>query len=71
MAWFEQEYEIAEEITTKKQKKEVLEVYTKDGSVDRHGQQADRGRTGSWVSGILILGMFQTFTSLARILTFP
>ncbi|KAG8490678.1 hypothetical protein CXB51_013862 [Gossypium anomalum] len=31
------------------------EVYTLDGTVDRHGQPAIRGRTGTWVSGILLL----------------
>ncbi|XP_024022220.1 protein NRT1/ PTR FAMILY 7.2 [Morus notabilis] len=39
----------------KKQKKECWEAYTQDGSVDRHGHPAVRGRTGSWVAGILIL----------------
>ncbi|KAK8575521.1 hypothetical protein V6N12_063192 [Hibiscus sabdariffa] len=31
------------------------EEYTLDGAVDRHGQPAIRARTGTWVSGILIL----------------
>ncbi|KAJ9188591.1 hypothetical protein P3X46_003933 [Hevea brasiliensis] len=31
------------------------EVYTQDGTVDRHGHPAIRDRTGSWVAGILIL----------------
>ncbi|KAK8485351.1 hypothetical protein V6N11_025389 [Hibiscus sabdariffa] len=31
------------------------EAYTLDGAVDRHGQPAIRARTGTWVSGILLL----------------
>ncbi|WCJ23091.1 Major facilitator superfamily protein [Euphorbia peplus] len=31
------------------------ELYTKDGSVDRHGRPAIRDKTGSWVAGGLIL----------------
>lgn len=31
------------------------ESYTLDGAVDRHGRPAIRGRTGTWVAGILLL----------------
>ncbi|XP_010056493.2 protein NRT1/ PTR FAMILY 7.3 [Eucalyptus grandis] len=31
------------------------EVLTRDGAVDRHGRPAVRGKTGTWVAGILIL----------------
>ena len=51
----EQGYDIDEE---KKQKKEI-EAYTMDGSVDRHGHPAVRGRSGSWLAGVLILGTYE------------
>lgn len=35
--------------------KEVEEVYTLDGSVDRQGQPAVRHKSGQWVAGIIIL----------------
>ncbi|XP_065864868.1 protein NRT1/ PTR FAMILY 7.2-like [Euphorbia lathyris] len=35
--------------------KNEQEIYTKDGSVDRHGRPAIRDKTGSWFAGILIL----------------
>lgn len=35
--------------------KKEQEVCTRDGSVDRHGDPAIRGRTGTWFAGILIL----------------
>ena len=34
------------------------EVLTLDGAVDRHGRPAVRGKTGTWVAGILLLGTF-------------
>ncbi|XP_062101434.1 protein NRT1/ PTR FAMILY 7.2-like [Humulus lupulus] len=46
-----QRYNIEEE---KKQKKGI-EEQTLDGSVDRHGLPAIRGRSGSWIAGALIL----------------
>ncbi|XVE90832.1 hypothetical protein DITRI_Ditri20bG0107800 [Diplodiscus trichospermus] len=39
----------------KKMAKEEEEVYTLDGAVDRHGRPAIRAKTGTWVSGILLL----------------
>ncbi|PON56722.1 Proton-dependent oligopeptide transporter [Parasponia andersonii] len=47
----QQGFDIEEE---KKQKKEIG-AYTQDGSVDRHGHPAIRGRSGSWLAGVLIL----------------
>ncbi|XP_002526521.2 protein NRT1/ PTR FAMILY 7.3 [Ricinus communis] len=35
--------------------KKDIEVYTQDGTVDRHGHPAIRQRTGTWIAGILIL----------------
>ncbi|KAJ6401597.1 hypothetical protein OIU84_016906 [Salix udensis] len=35
--------------------KKEQEVCTRDGSVDRHGDPAIRGKTGTWFAGILIL----------------
>ncbi|XP_031393297.1 protein NRT1/ PTR FAMILY 7.3-like [Punica granatum] len=35
--------------------KEEELILTGDGSVDRHGRPAVRGKTGNWVSGVLIL----------------
>ncbi|XP_030515739.2 protein NRT1/ PTR FAMILY 7.2-like isoform X1 [Rhodamnia argentea] len=35
--------------------KKEEEVLTRDGAVDRHGQPAVRGKTGTWVAGVLIL----------------
>lgn len=32
------------------------EVHTLDGSVDRHGRPAIKGRSGGWQAGFLILG---------------
>ncbi|KAF4388164.1 hypothetical protein CsatB_007190 [Cannabis sativa] len=46
----DQRYDDIEEV--KKQKKEEQ---TLDGSVDRHGRPAIRGRSGSWIAGVLIL----------------
>ncbi|KAH9328956.1 hypothetical protein KI387_001064, partial [Taxus chinensis] len=43
--------------------KEMLQ-YTKDGTVDRHGRQAIKARTGGWRSAILIL-VNQGFATLA------
>lgn len=40
----------------KRMTKEEEEDYTLDGTVDRHGQPAIRSKTGTWVSGILLLG---------------
>lgn len=37
-------------------KVEEEELITGDGAVDRHGRPAIRGKTGGWVSGVLILG---------------
>lgn len=37
------------------------EVYTLDGTVDRHGRPAIRSKTGTWVSGILLLGNYLHF----------
>ncbi|KAJ4836420.1 hypothetical protein Tsubulata_031102 [Turnera subulata] len=34
---------------------EEKEICTGDGSVDRHGHPAIRGKTGTWIAGILIL----------------
>lgn len=34
------------------------QVCTLDGTVDRHGRPAVRVRTGAWVAGSLILGIF-------------
>ena len=31
---------------------------TKDGSLDRYGKPAVRGRTGGWKSGLVLLGIF-------------
>lgn len=39
---------------TEKKQEEV--VYTLDGSVDRHGRPAIKGRSGGWQAGFLILG---------------
>lgn len=36
--------------------KNQYEEVTGDGAVDRLGQPAIRGKTGTWVSGSLILG---------------
>lgn len=33
------------------------EVCTLDGAIDSHGHPAVRKRTGTWVAGILILGI--------------
>lgn len=38
--------------------KQVEEEFTQDGSVDRHGRPAIRGRSGGWEAGILILGTY-------------
>ena len=35
------------------------EICTLDGSVDKHGRPAVRGKTGAWFAGILILGKSQ------------
>jgi len=32
------------------------EICTSDGAIDSHGNPAVRTRTGTWVTGILILG---------------
>ncbi|XP_022720777.1 protein NRT1/ PTR FAMILY 7.2-like [Durio zibethinus] len=45
---------IRKEVSTKKIVREE-EVYTLDGAVDRHGHPAIRGRTGTWITGILLL----------------
>lgn len=36
--------------------KKEEEEYTLDGSVDRHGNPAIKGRSGGWQAGFLILG---------------
>ncbi|XP_022764913.1 protein NRT1/ PTR FAMILY 7.2-like [Durio zibethinus] len=46
---------ICKEVSTEKKIAMEEEVYTLDGAVDRHGHPAIRGRTGTWVSGILLL----------------
>ena len=43
-------------MSTEKKIAKEEEVYTLDGAVDRHGHPAIRGKTGTWVSGILLLG---------------
>ena len=35
---------------------EKEEEFTLDGSVDRNGKPAVRGRSGNWTAGILLLG---------------
>lgn len=40
------------------QKVRQLEVFTQDGSVDRHGNPAIRAKTGKWLTAILILGIY-------------
>ena len=30
--------------------------YTKDGTLDRHGRPANKGKTGGWKTGMLLLG---------------
>lgn len=45
------------EANVRKECKKVEEEFTQDGSVDRHGRPAIRGRSGGWEAGILILGI--------------
>lgn len=45
------------EANVRKKCKKVEEEFTQDGSVDRHGRPAIRGRSGGWEAGILILGI--------------
>ena len=46
------------------------EACTLDGAVDRHGCPAIRDKTGTWVAGILILGMFSSDYTMHGSLTF-
>ncbi|XVF41363.1 hypothetical protein PTKIN_Ptkin01aG0274400 [Pterospermum kingtungense] len=43
------------EVSIEKKMTKEEEVYTLDGTVDRHGRPAIRSKTGTWVSGILLL----------------
>lgn len=47
--------------------KQVEEEFTQDGSVDRHGRPAIRGRSGGWEAGILILGTYNFNLNLITI----
>lgn len=40
---------------------------TKDGSLDRHGKPALKGRTGGWRCGMLLLGTFFMVISLLKL----
>ncbi|KAB1993217.1 hypothetical protein ES319_D13G014200v1 [Gossypium barbadense] len=46
---------ICKEVSDEKKMTKEEEDYTLDGTVDRHGQPAIRSKTGTWVSGILLL----------------
>lgn len=37
--------------------KRDIDCYTKDGSLDRHGKPAIKGKTGDWKSVRLLLGI--------------
>ncbi|KAG8473836.1 hypothetical protein CXB51_035936 [Gossypium anomalum] len=43
------------QVSDEKKMTKEEEDYTLDGTVDRHGQPAIRSKTGTWVSGILLL----------------
>lgn len=45
----------SKEMSIEKKMTKEEEVYTLDGTVDRHGRPAIRSKTGTWVSGILLL----------------
>lgn len=44
-------------------KESQAEECTRDGSLDRLGRPALRGKTGGWRSGMLLLGIYLTPTS--------
>lgn len=53
------------QVSDEKKMTKEEEDYTLDGTVDRHGQPAIRSKTGTWVSGILLLGkLFSMLLSL-------
>ncbi|WRX12063.1 hypothetical protein QQP08_004550 [Theobroma cacao] len=57
------------EVSIEKKMIKEEESYTLDGAVDRHGRPAIRGRTGTWVAGILLLGLGAVIGFNLRILT--